>query len=144
MNVDVWPVDLKVKILSASETLQGLQEHIDISNIPEYYGGQLDFGGHDSCRFNSPETIALNQFVDEVNHQRPHLPPPSASTSASTTAEAATTVETSTPVAASAPVVVAEAKAPGVPPLYPHPTTQAVQKPTIEAVQKNNKRIQAG
>lgn len=41
----------KVRILSRAETLSGLQEHIDLSQIPEYYGGQLDYGGHDSCRY---------------------------------------------------------------------------------------------
>ena len=40
----------KVRILSRSETLNGLQEFISIENIPEYYGGKLDFGGKDSCR----------------------------------------------------------------------------------------------
>lgn len=127
-----------MKILSASETLKGLQEHIDISNIPEYYGGELSFGGHDSCRFHSPETIALNQYVEELNHQRPHQPPPSAT---STTTEAVSTAESSESLTASAPIVDAGAKAPGVPPL--HPST-IVQKPTIAAVQSNNKRMQAG
>lgn len=131
------PFDLQVKILSASETLQGLQEHIDISNIPEYYGGQLSFGGHDSCRFNSPEAIALNQYVDELNNHRPHQPPPSAES----TTEAVSTVETGETLTAAAPIVDAGAKGPGVPPL--HPTT-IVQKPTIAAVQSNNKRMQAG
>jgi hypothetical protein len=40
----------KIRILSKSQILSGLQEHIDISQIPEYYGGKLDYGGHDSCR----------------------------------------------------------------------------------------------
>ena len=57
----------KVRILTKSDSLKGLQEHIDISNIPEYYGGQLDFGGHDSCRYHSPEVIELNNFVQRVN-----------------------------------------------------------------------------
>ena len=57
----------KVRILTKSDTLKGMQEHIDISNIPEYYGGQLDFGGHDSCRYHSPEVIDLNNFVQRVN-----------------------------------------------------------------------------
>lgn len=57
----------KVRILTKSESLKGLQEHIDISNIPEYYGGELDFGGHDSCRYQSPEVIELNNFVQRVN-----------------------------------------------------------------------------
>jgi hypothetical protein len=59
-----------VRILSRGETLKGMQEHIDISNIPEFYGGQLDFGGKDSCRFKSPEVyiciyvyIYINAFM---------------------------------------------------------------------------------
>lgn len=57
----------KVRILSPSETLKGLQEHIDISQIPEFYGGQLDFGGHDSCRFNCPEAVAMDEYVRRLN-----------------------------------------------------------------------------
>jgi hypothetical protein len=57
----------KVKILSASETLKGLQEHIDITQIPEYYGGQLDFGGHDSCRFSSPDVVDMEEYVKRLN-----------------------------------------------------------------------------
>jgi hypothetical protein len=60
----------KVRVLSRSQTLAGLQEHIDISQIPEYYGGQLDFGGRDSCRFHSPETIAMNEFVAKLNSKQ--------------------------------------------------------------------------
>ena len=40
----------KVRILSRAETLAGLQEHIDISQIPVLYGGKVDYGGLDSCR----------------------------------------------------------------------------------------------
>jgi hypothetical protein len=40
----------KVKILSKREVLAGLSEHIDVNQIPVYYGGKLDMGGHDSCR----------------------------------------------------------------------------------------------
>ena len=58
----------KIKILSASETLAGLQEHIDISQIPVYYGGQLDYGDDkDNCRFKDPVTTALNEYVDRLN-----------------------------------------------------------------------------
>lgn len=57
----------KVKILSKHEVLKGLQEHIDISQIPEYYGGQLDFGGHDSCRFKSPQVVEMERYVRELN-----------------------------------------------------------------------------
>jgi CRAL/TRIO domain len=57
----------KVRILTRSDTLAGLQEHIDISNIPEFYGGKLDFGGKDSCRFHSPEVVDMANFVLRVN-----------------------------------------------------------------------------
>lgn len=60
----------KVRILSKSQTLEGLQEHIDISQIPEYYGGKLKFGDdekNDSCRWRSDEVVALNKFVEELN-----------------------------------------------------------------------------
>lgn len=60
----------KVRILTRSDTLKGLQEHIDISNIPEFYGGQLDFGGKDSCRFHSPEVVDMANFVLRVNEGR--------------------------------------------------------------------------
>lgn len=40
----------KVRVLSKREVLDGLLEYIDIEQIPEYYGGKLDYGGHDSCR----------------------------------------------------------------------------------------------
>jgi hypothetical protein len=59
----------KVKILSKKETLAGLQEHLDISQIPEYYGGQLDFGGPDSCRFKSPESLAMDAYVRDINNK---------------------------------------------------------------------------
>jgi hypothetical protein len=57
----------KVRILSPSETLSGLQEYIDISQIPEYYGGQMDFGGHDSCLFSNPDSVAMDEFVRRLN-----------------------------------------------------------------------------
>jgi hypothetical protein len=82
----------KIKILSKKETLSGLMAHIDISNIPKYYGksisnttlflfrfgidgldisgGELDFPGNkglDNCRFFSPEVLALQKYVDELN-----------------------------------------------------------------------------
>lgn len=57
----------KVNILSSRETLEGLLKNIDITQIPEYYGGQLDFGGHDSARFSSPETLELNEYVRRLN-----------------------------------------------------------------------------
>lgn len=57
----------KVRILSKSETLEGLKEYIDEDQIPSYYGGKLDFGGKDSCRFESPETKAISEYVKELN-----------------------------------------------------------------------------
>lgn len=60
----------KIKILNASETLAGLQEHIDISQIPVYYGGQLDYSkgsDKDSCRFSDPANLALQEYVDKLN-----------------------------------------------------------------------------
>jgi hypothetical protein len=59
----------KIRILSGKETLKGLQEHIDFDQIPVYYGGGLDFGGHDSCRFNSPETLQITEFVKRLNEK---------------------------------------------------------------------------
>lgn len=65
----------KVRILSAKESLNGLQEHIDISQIPVYYGGQLDFGGKDSCRFSAPEVLAWNDYVQRLNDKHAtHVP----------------------------------------------------------------------
>ena len=59
----------KVRILTKKQTLEGLQEHIDLSQIPSYYGGGLDFGGGslDSCRFKSPATNEINEYVDRIN-----------------------------------------------------------------------------
>lgn len=68
----------KIRILSKRDTLAGLQEHIDISQIPEYYGGQLRYGpeptdpskdNKDSCRFYSPDVIAMNEFVKNINER---------------------------------------------------------------------------
>ena len=72
----------KVRILSGKETLTGLMEHIDVSNIPVYYGGQLDYGGGgDSCRFKSPETLEIFEYVNKINEG---LPPPEVKVTAST------------------------------------------------------------
>jgi hypothetical protein len=59
----------KIRILSKKETLEGLMEHIDIENIPIYYGGKLDCGGDrgiDSCRFYSPEVVQCKKYTDGV------------------------------------------------------------------------------
>lgn len=58
----------KVRILGPSETLSGLQEHIDISQIPEYYGGGLKFGDDkDGCRYHAPQSEGLYELVRRVN-----------------------------------------------------------------------------
>ena len=58
----------KVRILGPSETLSGLQEHIDISQIPEYYGGELKYGDDvDGCRYHAPESEELYELVRKVN-----------------------------------------------------------------------------
>jgi hypothetical protein len=73
----------KVRILSKSETLKGLQEHIDLSQIPVYYGGELQYPpptdylanesddqekNHlDSCRYYSPDVIEMNGYVRQLN-----------------------------------------------------------------------------
>jgi hypothetical protein len=59
----------KVRILSKKETLSGLQEHIDISQIDSYYGGGLDFGGKDTCRVSNLDQLALNEFVNNLNNK---------------------------------------------------------------------------
>lgn len=66
----------KINILSPSETLSGLQKHIDISQIPVYYGGELDYSDGkdpDSCRFSDPVNVALQEYVDRLN--RGEVPP---------------------------------------------------------------------
>ena len=57
----------KIRILSSRETLKGLQEHIDFDQIPVYYGGGMDFGGPDSCRFSCPETSQITDYVKRLN-----------------------------------------------------------------------------
>lgn len=49
----------KIKILSQKEVLNGLLEHIDIDQIPSYYGGGMDFGGKDSCRYDAFFFVAM-------------------------------------------------------------------------------------
>ena len=72
----------KVRILSSKEVLAGLSEYIDVDQIPEYYGGKLDFGGHDSCRFHCPESLEMNEYVRKINEKHSinvdssMLPPP--------------------------------------------------------------------
>lgn len=60
----------KVHILSGSDNLSVLQEYIDIEQIPTYYGGKLDFGGNDSCRFQSPETLEISNYVNQLNSSK--------------------------------------------------------------------------
>lgn len=62
----------KVRIVSKSETFKTLTEFISEENVPKCYGGQLSFGdgsNPDSCRWNSPEEVALRQFVHAVNRK---------------------------------------------------------------------------
>jgi hypothetical protein len=65
----------KVRILSPKETFQGLLEHIDIDQIPIYYGGKLDYGGKDSCRFKNPDQLAMDDFVRRVNAGETNIGP---------------------------------------------------------------------
>lgn len=83
----------KIKILSAKDTLNGLLEHIDISQIPKYYGGKLDYpededlnepsqstrsnstfyytrgrDPKDSVRFNCTESRDLEEYVLKINN----------------------------------------------------------------------------
>lgn len=62
----------KIRILNAKETLTGLQEVMDISQIPEFYGGEMRFDcsedkGKDSCRFHCSEVLQMNEFVRKLN-----------------------------------------------------------------------------
>ena len=69
----------KVRICSAKETLESMMEHIDISQIPEYYGGNLRFDpppgyngpdrseNKESCRFFSPEVLNLAEYTKRLN-----------------------------------------------------------------------------
>jgi len=57
----------KVRILSPKETFQGLLEHIPVDQIPVYYGGTLDYGGIDSCRFKNPDQLAMDEYVRRMN-----------------------------------------------------------------------------
>lgn len=59
----------KIKILSKRELLAGLLEHIDLSEIPIYYGGQKSFGGDDpdNCRRQSPDEVGLYEYVHRLN-----------------------------------------------------------------------------
>lgn len=58
----------KVKIVSKAETFAAICEFVDPANIPKSYGGTLNYGSDpDSCRWNSPEEVALREHVDAVN-----------------------------------------------------------------------------
>ena len=71
----------KVRILTKAQTLNGLQEHIHIDQIPEYYGGNAkctplsgdenfsfyDPQSKDSCRFFGEDTLSMNEYVRKLN-----------------------------------------------------------------------------
>lgn len=63
----------KVKIVKGGkEMFECIKEFVDPKNIPKAYGGELSFGENgekdpESCRWNSPEEIALRNHVHEVN-----------------------------------------------------------------------------
>ena len=62
----------KISVCGTSGILECLMEEIDIDEIPDYYGGNLRYdgfageAGNDSCRFNSPYTKQLNEFVYRI------------------------------------------------------------------------------
>ena len=58
-----------MRILGPAETLKGLLEHLEPSQIPTYYGGQLVVGdgGKECARFSSREVLELNDFVTRLN-----------------------------------------------------------------------------
>lgn len=60
----------KVKILAKKEILSGLLEHIDKDQIPCYYGGEMNFGSEDSCRFRSVDEVKLAEFVVNIGKVR--------------------------------------------------------------------------
>eukprot|EP00602_Paraphysomonas_sp_CaronLab_P003563 CAMPEP_0185027420 /NCGR_PEP_ID=MMETSP1103-20130426/12453_1 /TAXON_ID=36769 /ORGANISM="Paraphysomonas bandaiensis, Strain Caron Lab Isolate" /LENGTH=627 /DNA_ID=CAMNT_0027561407 /DNA_START=472 /DNA_END=2352 /DNA_ORIENTATION=- len=57
----------KIKILSKKEVLAGLNEFIDFDQIPVYYGGGRDMGGHDSCRYESEFEKDMAEYVRRLN-----------------------------------------------------------------------------
>jgi hypothetical protein len=63
----------KVKILSKKEILPGLLEHVEMDEIPIYYGGKKDFGGFDSCRFSSPDEVKLAEYVRSLSKVRERI-----------------------------------------------------------------------
>jgi hypothetical protein len=60
----------KVHILDKKHILKGLLEHIEMDQIPCYYGGGMDFGAEDSCRFLGPDEITLAEFVNNIGKVR--------------------------------------------------------------------------
>lgn len=129
----------KVKILNAKETLEGLQEHIDLESIPEYYGGHLDFGGPDSCRFSSPEVLALNRFVQQLN-ERHSVATKTPAGSPMHAATAPLTTVSSISEDSSNMLHIAHPEGSQLP---PHPP-QKVQKPTVAALESNRRQSTGG
>jgi hypothetical protein len=69
----------KVRILSKKDVLRGLQEHIDIDQIPEYYGGNARCSppsdmdavaevGKDSCRSIFSVSAVLRLSLHSLTH----------------------------------------------------------------------------
>lgn len=78
----------KVKILSASETLNGLREIINDDQIPLYYGGSWTCGdgSKDCVRFYAPEVQEQAEYVRRLNEGT--LPPPNSAQEESERGEA--------------------------------------------------------
>jgi len=60
----------KIRIVrSGKETFECLSEFVDPKFIPEEYGGQLSYGGPDTCRWHSPEEVKLQEHVHAINRK---------------------------------------------------------------------------
>lgn len=64
----------QVRILSKGATFQGLQEHIHVDDIPEYYGGNLKYAPvkdqrdpKDGARYSHPDTVGMYEYVSKLN-----------------------------------------------------------------------------
>ena len=67
------PTQVRIVGCGAATVLTALTEHIDISQIPQYYGGGLVCGEGDvraskeSARYASVDTLAMNEYVAHLN-----------------------------------------------------------------------------